>query len=1161
MQHKKTGKVVTVSDVSTEVSDKFKEHVRTTEWQSPDQQRLGFKLPPGFEVTCFASEPDITKPINMAFDAKGRLWVTQSSEYPIAAGGPAGKDRITILEDKDGDGKADKFTDFANDLNIPIAIMPVKDGAIAFSIPNIYRFADNDNNGLAEKKEVLLGEFGHQDTHGMINNFIRGFDGWMYSSHGFTNTSAIAGKDGDSVKMVSGNTFRFRLDGSRAEIHTTGRVNPFGFAFDDYGYLYSSDCHTLPIYQLIWGADYPHFGKKERGIGFGPAMMDYQLNSTALSGLVLYKHNQFPVTYRDNFYSGDVVTCRISRSSMQFVGSTPKATRHEDFLVSEDPWFRPVDIKIGPDGSMYIADFYNRIIGHYEVPLNHPGRDRISGRIWKITYKGNKNTKDRLPITDWSTLKLNQLIAGMKNEVLPFRMMAADQIVDRFGEKAIAAVQAAMQKKDIGSNEMVNGLWVLYRLKALTKNQLLKAAGHADPLVQVHAYKILSNNKSLDDALRTSAIGALSHKDPHVQRAAAEVLGFHPSRAAFDPLFSLLKKIPDYDTHLRYTVMLSMRSHMRKDALMRELVTAKFDSSEMPLLAGIAIDVPTAYGAGFLLEYLKRYDQPKDRTISYLQHIAGNIDMPKLDAVILFIKEKFAGDMEQQYMLAGTVNAGIEQRGAEVTRGMRQWAIELAGHFLKDLPDSVNSWRNLPLPETARPLNPWVVINQQASGKFPAAAMLSSGPRGADQTGFLISPRFIIPSNLKIYVRDNDINGASAKAAVSRNAIRVRLSGTQQIIGEQRATQGNSSYIAEFDLATYQGQQGYLEVIDSFKVDRQSEIAIGLFEPAVIRVPVKGPAQVADQLIFAADIAGRYKLASAEPDLKKILLSAWADNNARAAAGAALMNISPDANAPLLGNIIRDAGVIGDLKEKLALSLGQSSSPEALSSLEQALKNGSSSLMTSISMVLANTPEGSARLIKAIRAGYAPARLLIERSVEERLLKNLQANQRKDYEELISNLTPVNKEKQTLIDSRFAAFNPQGKTPGSGEPLFRQNCGMCHQVNNKGGLIGPQLDGIGNWGRKALTEKILDPNRNISEAFRVYNITMKNGKVLSGLFRREEGELQIYANNTGEEFSVARRNIKERTASRYTLMPDHFGTILTQEDLDALLVYLLSIKK
>jgi putative membrane-bound dehydrogenase-like protein len=237
-----------------EETDLYSEHVRTTEYQTPEEERQQFVLPPGFEVTLFASEPDITKPINMAFDEKGRLWVSQSSEYPIAAGPGGGNDRITILEDTDGDGRADKINDFTNELNIPIGIMPIKGGAVGYSIPNIYKFTDSDNDGKADKREVLYGEFEHKDTHGMVNNFIRGFDGWMHASHGYSNISVIAGTDGDSIKMVSGNTFRFKLDGSRVEKTTDGRINPFGSDFDEMGYLYSADCHTLPIYQLSFGA-------------------------------------------------------------------------------------------------------------------------------------------------------------------------------------------------------------------------------------------------------------------------------------------------------------------------------------------------------------------------------------------------------------------------------------------------------------------------------------------------------------------------------------------------------------------------------------------------------------------------------------------------------------------------------------------------------------------------------------------------------------------------------------------------------------------------------------------------------------------------------------------------------------------------------------------
>ncbi|MFS8618124.1 MAG: hypothetical protein FWJ85_14980, partial [Solitalea sp.] len=149
--------------------EKFSEHIRSTDPRTPEEERLGFKLPPGFEIELYAAEPDIGKPMNIAFDAKGRMWVTQSYEYPFAADGP-GRDRISILEDTDGDGRADKFTHFSDTMNIPIGIMPYRDGAIAYSIPNVYRFSDTDGDGKADRSSVLLGPFQYRDTHGMANN-------------------------------------------------------------------------------------------------------------------------------------------------------------------------------------------------------------------------------------------------------------------------------------------------------------------------------------------------------------------------------------------------------------------------------------------------------------------------------------------------------------------------------------------------------------------------------------------------------------------------------------------------------------------------------------------------------------------------------------------------------------------------------------------------------------------------------------------------------------------------------------------------------------------------------------------------------------------------------------------------------------------------------
>ena len=131
---------------------------------------------------------------------------------------------------------------------------------------------------------------------------------------------------------------------------------------------------------------------------------------------------------------------------------------------------------------------------------------------------------------------------------------------------------------------------------------------------------------------------------------------------------------------------------------------------------------------------------------------------------------------------------------------------------------------------------------------------------------------------------------------------------------------------------------------------------------------------------------------------------------------------------------------------------------------------------------------------------------------------------------------------------------------GQGKSLFEQNCGMCHKIGNDGGMIGPQLDGVGNWGLNALATKVLDPNRNISENFRTYTINLKNGQTRSGLFRREDGQVLVMADQSGEEFTIAKKDISQQLPSNMTLMPDHFGNVLDQSQFNNLMTYLLSLR-
>src|SRR5262249_18015607 len=162
------------------------------------------------EAELVAAEPDIHKPLNLAFDQKGRLWVTDTVEYPFPAPpGRKGRDTVKVLEDFGPDGRARKITTFADGLNIPIGVLPLPGTGQeppAVSIPHVRRLTDTTGSGKADKREIASREYGTRDTHGMTNAFTLGFDGWVYACHGYSNTSTVKGSDGRAITMNSGNT-------------------------------------------------------------------------------------------------------------------------------------------------------------------------------------------------------------------------------------------------------------------------------------------------------------------------------------------------------------------------------------------------------------------------------------------------------------------------------------------------------------------------------------------------------------------------------------------------------------------------------------------------------------------------------------------------------------------------------------------------------------------------------------------------------------------------------------------------------------------------------------------------------------------------------------------------------------------------------------------
>jgi putative heme-binding domain-containing protein len=966
--------------------------------RSPAQERRGFHLPPGFEVQLVAAEPDIIHPINMAFDARGRLWVTTSIEYPFPAKGPKTKDTVKVLEDFGPDGRARKITTWADNLNIPIGVLPLRDGAIVHSIPDVWHMRDTTGVGRADRREVLYGTYGFEDTHGMTGNFVRGFDGWIYACHGFHNRSTIKAKDGSQITMESGNTYRFKADGSRVEYFTHGQVNPFGLCFDPLGNLYSCDCHSRPIYQLLRGAYYPSFGAPHDGLGFGPEMMTHMHGSTAIGGIVYYAAQHFPPQLRDNIFIGNVVTNRINRDSLKKHGSTYLAAQEPDFLRSDDPWFRPVCLVLGPDGAMYIADFYNRIIGHYEVPLTHPGRDKSHGRIWRIIYRG-PDGKQIIPVlANWTKATVEELVEDLGDASLPVRMTAMHELVDRGGKAVIQEVRRMMRRDTVPVQRM-HGLWVLERLGALDDGTLTKAADSPETGIRVHALRVLAERPKVAALHRQRVLGALKDTDALVQRCAAEVLGRHPSPDNLQPLLELRHRVPAEDTQLLHMVRMALRDQLVLRATWDRVQGTKWAEADRQALADVCLGVPSADAADWLLANLRQLEVGRERLLEYVHHAARYRSGGGAPDLGVYGRDRYKEDPVFQAAILKAIQQGTQERRGQLDNDVRTWAEQLS------------------------------------------AALLASPQNGRKRAGI--------------------------------------------------------------------------------------------------------------------ELAAALKIAPAQDRLAALLDDHKTPEGERKAAASALAAIHPQGHLALLGRLLADTAEPLALREHVAVTLGGVNQPRAQDELLKALASAPAKLQNAIALALAGSRQGAEKLLDAVNAGKASARLLQQPPVRQRLEQAKVPDLEKRLARLTHGLPTADERLQALISNRSAGFTRAKADPVTGSRVFEKHCAACHQIANKGSKIAPQLDGVGARGVERLLEDILDPCRNVDQAFRATTLTLTDGNIVSGLVLREEGAVLVLADAQGKEQRIAKDAVESRIVSQLSPMPANFGEVLSEPDLYHLLAYLL----
>ncbi len=711
----------------------------------------------------------------------------------------------------------------------------------------------------------------------------------------------------------------------------------------------------------------------------------------------------------------------------------------------------------------------------------------------------------------------------------------------------------------------VHLLWLRERLGALKDKELEQALQAPVASARVHALRIVADRglarqniptaPALSPALEKLVVNALQDSAPMVQRCAAEALAQQTKVDGVKSLLALIAKVPSEDTHLKHMARMALRNQLNDVGAWAFQAANTLSKEELELLVEMALGLKSEASAVFLLKNQEIAGKDLELRSRLLQNVARYAPADALDTLAETVQQQRAEDLEAQLTLFQTVQQGFNQRGQKLTPKLQAWGKALAPKLLAE-PEKQGAWGNTPVDGLRDTKNPWT-MQERGLADGTKAQLISSFPLGEKLTGTLRSGAFDLPDKISFYLCGHD--GMPKTPLMKKNFVRLREAGTGAVLFEVSPPRNDTAKQITWDLAAHKGKRGYVEVVDANTETAYAWLAFGRFEPALPQLAMVDPNQTAKFQKAAAELAQTMNLRDLQPQLIALLRASGTDFSARAAAASAVAGFKGDGLLSSLVGALTDPSVPEETKQSLAdCFTGDKASSRV--SIGKNLQTAPTRVLQKLVLMLAGSPEGAELVIALAEGGKISAPVVAERTVKEKFAAVKPNQWEARVNKLMANLPPEDAVREKLIVERRAGFVGATTDVRKGAELFNTTCAACHQVKGKGGLVGPQLDGIGNRGAERIFEDVLDPNRNVDHAFRAHTLVMKDGEVTTGLPRREEGEVLVIANAAGQEVSIQKKDIKERKESANSLMPDNFGEALTSEQLYDLLAFLLNQK-
>ncbi|MEX2216917.1 MAG: PVC-type heme-binding CxxCH protein [Phycisphaeraceae bacterium] len=535
----------------------------------PAAQAAGtMTVPEGFKVTLVAAEPDVVQPISFALDDRGRLFVAEVFNY--GAWQATGKDRIIILQDTDGDGKADSRKVFYEGLNYITGIEVGFGGVWVMSPPCVYFIPDRDGDDKPDgEPQVIFDGIGYKESrHNLANGFTWGPDGWLYLGHGRTSPSDV-GKPGTPAEQ------RIHCDGGVARIHPTrlvfenfadGTTNPWGVAFDDYGQCFVSNCVNPHLFHMIQGGHYePWRNRPSSQYGYDrlPTIADHlhypgaggwQKSRTgtpetlamggghAHCGTLIYLGDSFPKEYRNTVLMCNVHGHRINNDILARKGSGYTASHGKDFMIAQDQWFMGVTLKTGPDGSVYVSDWSDTGECHTYKP------HKENGRIYRISYGDAKvKTTNLAAMTDAELVAL-QMSQNEWHVEHARRLLQERSAKDGWNAAPVHAELRKMLKEQDDVPRRLRALWALHVTGGMNESSLAALLEDKAEHLRAWAIQLLAESgRPSDETLAKFAALAKTDPSPVVRLYLASVLQRLPAQDRWPIITALIAHEEDKD--------------------------------------------------------------------------------------------------------------------------------------------------------------------------------------------------------------------------------------------------------------------------------------------------------------------------------------------------------------------------------------------------------------------------------------------------------------------------------------------------------------------------------------------------------------------------------------------------------------------------------------